>query len=403
MKQHRFTLNHTIMETNPLDTPGNTPPSNNIPANTTPDFPAFAPTPDSANMPAKLDRDGNVDLTNLTPQEVSKYKDISKSLEPSDVNSILNYGADAEKSMEKYSNDFLASVRTYNSGDVGGLINELLTELNYIDVDEIEKSGVKSFLSKIPFLKNLVVDVKKIFQKYDLVVTNIDKITQKIKAGRLNSLKDNSSLQTMFENNVNYIHQMEELIISGQLKYEELSVKLAEMEGRPADYQDYEIADLRDFVSRLDKRLADMKIVRFIMMQSLAQIRLVQNNNTSVAEKAQSIISTTIPVWKNQLTIAVALQRQKANVEMQKKISDTTNTILQKNADMLKQNSIDVAKENEKTVVSLDTLKKTTASLIETLDEVKKIHQEGEKSRRVLDTELKNLETELKKNVTQIQ
>jgi len=403
MRQHRFTLNHTIMETNPLDTPGNMPPSNNIPANTTPDFPPFAPTPDSANTPAKLDRDGNVDLTNLTPQEVSKYKDISKSLEPSDVNSILNYGADAEKSMEKYSNDFLASVRTYNSGDVGGLINELLTELNYIDVDEIEKSGVKSFLSKIPFLKNLVVDVKKIFQKYDLVVTNIDKITQKIKAGRLNSLKDNSSLQTMFENNVNYIHQMEELIISGQLKYEELSVKLAEMEGRPADYQDYEIADLRDFVSRLDKRLADMKIVRFIMMQSLAQIRLVQNNNTSVAEKAQSIISTTIPVWKNQLTIAVALQRQKANVEMQKKISDTTNTILQKNADMLKQNSIDVAKENEKTVVSLDTLKKTTASLIETLDEVKKIHQEGEKSRRVLDTELKNLETELKKNVTQIQ
>jgi len=391
------------METNPLDTPGNTPPSNNIPANTTPDFPAFAPTPDSANTPVKLDREGNVNLTNLTPQEISKYKDISKSLEPSDVNSILNYGADAEKSMEKYSNDFLASVRTYNSGDVGGLINELLTELNYIDVDEIEKSGVKSFLSKIPFLKNLVVDVKKIFQKYDLVVTNIDKITQKIKAGRLNSLKDNSSLQTMFENNVNYIHQMEELIISGQMKYEELSVKLAEMEGRPADYQDYEIADLRDFVSRLDKRLADMKIVRFIMMQSLAQIRLVQNNNTSVAEKAQSIISTTIPVWKNQLTIAVALQRQKANVEMQKKISDTTNTILQKNADMLKQNSIDVAKENEKTVVSLDTLKKTTASLIETLDEVKKIHQEGEKSRRVLDTELKNLETELKKNVTQVQ
>jgi uncharacterized protein YaaN involved in tellurite resistance len=354
------------------------------------------------NTPAKLDKEGNVDLTNLSPAEISKYKEINKSLEPSDVNSILNYGSEAQNSMEKYSNDFLASVRTYNSGEVGGLINELLTELNYIDVSELEQSGFKSFVSKIPFLKNLVVDVKKLFQKYDVVVNNIDKITNKIKAGRLNSLKDNSSLQTMFESNVTYIHQMEELIISGQLKYNELSVKLAEMEGRPADFEDYEIADLRDFVSRLDKRLADMKIVRFIMMQSLAQIRLVQNNNTSVAEKAQSIISTTIPVWKNQLTIAVALQRQKANVEMQKKISDTTNTILQKNADMLKQNSIDVAKENEKTVVSLETLKKTTASLIETLDEVKKIHEEGEKGRRVLDTELKNLETELKKNVTQV-
>lgn len=356
----------------------------------------------SNTTPVKLDKEGNADITALSPEEITKYKEINKSLEPSDINSILNYGAEAQNSMEKYSNDFLASVRTYNSGEVGGLINELLTELNYIDVSELEKTGVKSFISKIPFLKNLVIDVKKIFQKYDVVVNNIDKITNKIKAGRLNSLKDNSSLQTMFESNVAYIHQMEELIISGQLKFSELSVKLAEMEGRPADFEDYEIADLRDFVSRLDKRLADMKIVRFIMMQSLAQIRLVQNNNTSIAEKAQSIISTTIPVWKNQLTIAVALQRQKANVDMQKKISDTTNTILQKNADMLKQNTIDVAKESEKTVVSLETLRKTTASLIETLDEVKKIHEEGEKGRRVLDTELKNLETELKKNVTQV-
>jgi len=353
-------------------------------------------------VPVKLDKDGNVDLATISPEEVKKYSEINKSLQPSDVNSILNYGVEAQNSMEKYSNDFLSTVRTQNSGDVGGLINELLTELNYIDVTELEQSGFKSFISKIPFLKNLVVDVKKLFQKYDVVVNNIDKITNKIKAGRLNSIKDNSSLQTMFDNNVAYIHQMEELIISGQLKYEELKQKLAEMEASPADYQDYEIADLRDFVTRLDRRLADMKIVRFIMLQSLAQIRVVQNNNTSIAEKAQSIVSTTIPVWKNQLTIAVALQRQKANVEMQKKISDTTNTILQKNAEMLKQNSIDVARENEKTVVSLDTLKMTTQSLIETLNEVKKIHEEGEQSRRVLDGELKTLETELKKNVTRV-
>ncbi|MHA4895097.1 toxic anion resistance protein [Pedobacter sp. PWIIR3] len=352
--------------------------------------------------PVKLDKDGNVNLAVITPEEETKYKEIGKSLEPSDVNSILNYGSDAQNSMEKYSNDFLSSVRTYNSGEVGGLINELLTELNYIDVGELEQTGIKGFLAKIPFLKNLFVDVKKLFQKYDVVINNVDKITNKVKAGRLNSIKDNSSLQTMFDSNVGYIHQMEELIISGQLKYNELSLKLAEMEGRPADYQDYEIADLRDFLSRLDKRLADMKIVRFIMIQSLAQIRVVQNNNTSIAEKAQSIVSTTIPVWKNQLTLAVALQRQKANVEMQKKISDTTNTILQKNADMLKQNSIDVARENEKTVVSIETLKMTTASLIETLNEVKQIHEAGAQSRRVLDGELKTLETELKKNVTRV-
>jgi uncharacterized protein YaaN involved in tellurite resistance len=375
----------------------------NIPPLITPtslDIPVAGQT--NTAVPMRLDKQGNVNLDVIPAEDVKKYGDMGKDLNPSDVNSILNYGVEVQNSMEKYSNNFLTSVRTYNSGEVGVLINDLLTELNYIDVDELNQNAFTSFISHIPFMKKLVVDTKKLFQKYDTVVNNIDKITNKIKAGRVNSLKDNSSLQTMFDSNVTYIKQMEDLIIAGQLKYNELNEKLAVMDGNPTAYQDYEIADLRDFVNRLDKRLADLKVVRFIMMQSLAQIRVVQNNNTTIAEKAQSIVSTTIPVWKNQLTIAVALNRQKENVEMQKKISDTTNTILQKNAEMLKQNSIDVARENEKTVVSLDTLKKTTSSLIETLTEVKRIHDEGTANRRTLNTELQNLETELKKTVTSV-
>jgi uncharacterized protein YaaN involved in tellurite resistance len=350
----------------------------------------------------KLDKDGNVNASAITPADAQKYGELSKALNPSDVNSILNYGTDLQGSMEKYSNDFLTSVRTFNSGEVGTLINDLLTELKIVDVDELNPSPVKSFFSHIPFFKNVVMDVQKLFQKYDTVVSNIDKITGKIKAGRLNSIKDNASLQTMFDSNVTYIHQMEDLIIAGQLKYSELQAQLENMEASAASYQDYEISDMRDYVNRLDKRLADMKTVRFIMMQSLAQIRVVQNNNNSIADKAQSIVSTTIPVWKNQLTIAVALQRQKANVEMQQKVSETTNTILQKNAELLKQNSINVARENEKTVVSIDTLKMTTQSLIETLTEVKRIHDEGTQNRITLNTELASLETELRKNVTSV-
>jgi uncharacterized protein YaaN involved in tellurite resistance len=350
----------------------------------------------------KLDKDGNVNTAALTPADSQKYGDIAKSLNPSDGGTILNYGADLQGSMEKYSNDFLTSVRTFNSGEVGNLINDLLTELKIIDVDELNQSPVKSFFSKIPFFKNVVMDVQKLFQKYDTVVSNIDKITNKIKAGRINSIKDNASLQTMFDSNVNYIHQMEDLVIAGQLKLNELQGALANMEANAATYQDYEISDMRDFVDRLDKRLADLKTVRFIMLQSLAQIRVVQNNNNSIADKAQSIVTTTIPVWKNQLTIAVALQRQKANVEMQQKVSETTNTILQKNAELLKQNSINVAKENEKTVVSIDTLKKTTQNLIETLTEVKRIHDEGAQNRANLNTELASLESELRKNVSNV-
>jgi uncharacterized protein YaaN involved in tellurite resistance len=371
--------------------------------NTDPSIPLTSvPVPAPGLPVVKLDKDGNVNTTVITAEDAKKYGEMAKALNPGDANSILNYGSEAQNSMEKYSNDFLTSVRTFNSGEVGGLINDLLTQLHYIDVDELNQSPVKAFFYKIPLFKTLMFDAQKLFQKYDTVVNNIDKITNKIKAGRLNSIKDNASLQTMFDSNVGYIHQMEDLIISGQMKLGELKDGLAGMEANAASYQDYEIADMRDYVNRLDKRLADMKTVRFIMMQSLAQIRVVQNNNTSIAEKAQSIVSTTIPVWKNQLTIAVALQRQKANVEMQKKISDTTNTILQKNADMLKQNSIGVARENEKTVVSIDTLKKTTQSLIDTLTEVKRIHDEGAQNRITLNTELANLETELKKNVSNV-
>lgn len=347
----------------------------------------------------RIDNQGNINLENLDQNEISRLSELSKSLVVTDVNSVLNYGADLQSTMEKYSNDFLSSVRTFNSGEVGTHISDLLTELNYIDVDELNQGGFKAFLSKVPLLKNLVVNVKRIFQKYDTVISNVDKISNKIKAGRINSLKDNTALQTMFDNNVEYIKQIEQLIIAGQLKFQELQVKLAEMEGNPANYKDYEIADLREYIMRLDKRLADMKIIRYVMMQSLAQIRVVQNNNTAIADKAQSIISTTIPVWKNQLTIAVALYRQKANVEMQRKVAETTNTILEKNAELLRQNSIEVARENENTVVSIDTLKKTTQSLISTLDEVKKIHEEGMRNRQVLDKELQTLETELRKNV----
>lgn len=363
-----------------------------------------SPSPSSSNnaVPAtyqRLDKEGNTDLANLSQNEIDKLTSLNRTLVVSDTNSVLNYGAELQGTMEKYSNEFLRNVRTIDAGEVGSNINELLSELNYIDVDELNQSGVKSFLMKIPGLKKLVVDVKKIFQKYDKVIVNVDRISNKIKAGRINSLKDNTALQTMFDNNVEYIKQMEELIVAGQYKFEELKQQLAEMEANPQNYRDYEIADMREYVHRLDKRLADMKIIRYVMMQSLAQIRVVQNNNTAIADKAQSIISTTIPVWKNQLTIAVALYRQKANVEMQRQVSETTNTILEKNAELLRQNSINVASESEKTVISLDTLKKTTQSLISTLDEVKRIHEEGMRNREVLDKELQTLETELRKKV----
>jgi uncharacterized protein YaaN involved in tellurite resistance len=346
-----------------------------------------------------IDKNGEVTLENIKETDLATYKTISNQLTEKDANSILNFGAEIQNSISRQSDTFLTNVRAQQGGEVGGLINELLAELNYIDVDELNKNVFQRVLSNIPFLNRFVVDVKKLFQKYDKITANVDKISNKVKAGMINSVKDNTSLQTMFDSNVALIKELENYIVAGQLKFKELNEELAVMEGNPANYQDYEIADKRTFINRLDKRLADMKIVRFILLQSLAQIRVVQNNNTSIAEKAQSILTTTMPVWKNQLTLAVALQRQKQNIEVQRKVSETTNTILRKNAEMLQQNSIEVAKENENTVVSLETLKMTTQSLIDTLTEVKQIHEQGTQTRRELDAGLQSLEAELKKGV----
>lgn len=347
-----------------------------------------------------MDKEGNVNLANVSETEVANtYRPIANQLNEKDVNSILNYGAEIQNTIAKQSDTFLSNVRVQQGGEVGTLINDLLAELNYIDVDELNKNAFQRFMSKIPLLNKLVIDVKQLFQKYDKITANVDRISNKVKAGMINSIKDNTSLQTMFDGNVELIKEMEKFIVAGQLRFTELSEELAQMEANSSQYQDYEISDKRTFINRLDKRLADMKVVRFILLQSLAQIRVVQNNNTSLAEKAQSILTTTMPVWKNQLTLAVALQRQRQNIEVQRKVSETTNTILQKNAEMLKTNSIEVARENENTIVSLETLKMTTKSLIDTLTEVKQIHEQGTQTRRELDAGLQSLEAELKKGV----
>jgi len=346
-----------------------------------------------------IDKNGNVDLAQLPSTDVQKYDSLSGSLDEQNPNSIINFGSELQNSLANQSDSFLNNVRKSNSGEVGELINKLLVELNYVDVDEIEGSSVKKFLKKIPFLSKMVSSVETLFVKYDKIVNNISDISNKVNAGIINSTKDNAVLQTIFTSNIEAVKKIEDYIIAGSLRMQKSSEELALMEINAAQYQDYQISDKRDFIARLDRRLADLKVVRFIILQSLPQIRLIQNNNVSIAEKAQTILTTTLPVWKNQLTLAVAMHRQQQNIDVQKKVSSTTEEILRKNAQRLQQNTIDVARANEQTIVSIDTLRDTTTSLISTLNEVKQIQQQGAQSRQQLDVELKNLEDTLKKQI----
>lgn len=353
----------------------------------------------NAAPPVLVDREGNVNLAQMQSEERQKYEVLANSIDETNPGSIVNYGAELQKTLSNQSDSFLGNVRRSNSGEVGILINDLLVELNYVDVDELNSNKVKSFLSKLPFMKKVITQVENLFTKYDKIINNIEQISYKVNAGIITSTKDNAVLQTIFESNVNSIKQIEDLVIAGSLRMERAGAELAQMEANPQQYPDYQIADKRDFIARLDRRMADLKVVRVIMMQSLPQIRLVQNNNVSIAEKAQTILTTTLPVWKNQLSLAVAMYRQQQNIEIQQKVSSTTEDILRKNAERLGQNSVNVARANEQTIVSVETLKETTSMLINTLNEVKQIQKQGAESRRKLDQDLQTLEHELKANV----
>lgn len=343
-----------------------------------------------------IDESGNVNLACLSEEEKQKYAKLNKSLVVTDINSISNYGSDLQNTMGKYSTDFLTAVRANQSGEIGGLINDLLNELGYIDVDELkEPSLVKKLIRKIPILKNLVTSVDKILNKYDSIAKNVDDIARKITTTRLASLRDNNALQVMFDNNVIYGKQIEDLIVAGKLKLEEVNKTIAHMMENQDQYEPHQIQDVQEFAHNLERRLTDMLTLRYVVKQSLPQIRTVQYNNIAIADKAQSIIATTIPVWKNQLSIAVALNNQKERIEEHRRITDTTNTILRKNAEMLHQNSVDVARENERSVVDIETLRDTTRELIDTIKEVKQIHEEAAAKRKAAEEEIMKIESEL--------
>ena len=343
-----------------------------------------------------IDDNGNINISAISQEDKKRYSQLTRNLVVTDINSISNYGSDIQNVMGKYSNDFLTAVRTPQSGEIGTLITDLLSELSYIDVDELkEPSALTKVIRQIPILNKLVKSVDKILHKYDSIAENVDEISKKIAVTRLSSLRDNNALQTMFENNIIYGKQIEDLIVAGKIKLEEVNSTLNEMMENQDQYEPHQIQDVQEFAHNLERRLSDMMALRYVIKQSLPQIRTVQYNNIAIADKAQSIISTTIQVWKNQLSIAVALHNQKANIEAHRKITETTNTILKKNAEMLRQNSTDVARENERSVIDIETLRDTTRQLIDTIKEVKQIHEEGAAKRKAAEEEILKIESEL--------
>ena len=350
------------------------------------------------NVPkTRLSDTGEIDVSLIPAKKKAYYSEIAKVLDEKDLTSIASYGSDLQRAMDTYSSDFLKqSFDSNNSIESAQLISNLLGELHEVNIDDLEApSALKRFLRKIPGLRRLVVSVEQIKAKYDTIEKNIDGIVQKLETARQIAIRDNNNLQKQFENNVDYVEQLGELIIAGKIKSQELDKLIEDMKTNSEEYDDYQISDVEEYKNSLDKRLTDLTMLRYAFKQSLTQIRIIQRTNIMNANNTEQQIAMTIPLWKNQLSLAVALYDQKQTLEISSKVADTTNEIFKKNAEMMKTQAIDVAKQNQRTVIDIETLRKTTSDLLATVEGVQKAQLEGAQKRAAAEQELFKLEKQM--------
>lgn len=351
-----------------------------------------------ANVPQKRISDtGEVNLDNLPAQRRAYYNEIASVLNEKDLTSISSYGSDLQRAMDTYSNDFLTqSFDSKSSIESAELIANLLGELHEVNIDDLEApSAIKRFIRRIPGLRRLVISVEQVKAKYNTIQKNIDGIVKKLEATRQIAIRDNNLLQKQFENNCDYVDQLEDLIVAGKIKSKELEDLLEKMKAEAGQYDDYQITDIEEYKNSLDKRISDLIMLRYAFKQSLTQIRIIQRTNIMDANNTESQIAMTIPLWKNQLSLAVALYNQKQSIEVSNKVNEATNEMFKKNAEMMKTQAIEVAKQNQRSVLDIETLRKTTQDLLATVEGVQKAQQEGAAKRKAAEAEIAKLEKEM--------
>ena len=335
----------------------------------------------------------------LTPEEQKMVNDFAAKIDIENTNQILQYGAGTQKKMADFSDTALENVKTQDLGEIGELISNVVGELKDFDVQEEGKffGFFRKQTSKIENLKN----------KYDKAQANVEKITDSLKQHQVRLMKDSAMLDKMYEQNLNYFKELTMYILAGKKKLEETrNGKLAEMKnkaalsGLPEDAQ--AARDLDEKCSRFEKKLHDLELTRTIAMQTAPQIRLIQNNDTVMVEKIQTTIVNTIPLWKSQMVLALGIAHSAEAVQAQRQVTDITNELLRKNAETLHMATVETAKESERGIVDLETLQKTNADLIQTLDDVMRIQMEGRQKRQAAEMEMHRMEEELKRKLLEI-
>lgn len=346
--------------------------------------------------PAKPEMDDSI----LSEEERKIVDDFARQIDIRNSAAILQYGAGTQKKMADFSEDALEKVRTKDLGEVGDLLENVVTELKNFDAEE-ERKGIMGFFkkgaNKLEAMKN----------KYSKAEANVNKIVETLEKHQIQLMKDAAIMDKMYTLNLNYFKELSMYILAGKKKLEEIrSTELpqlmakAQASGLPEDAQ--AAKDLDSLCERFEKKIHDLELTRMIAVQTAPQIRLVQGNDTLMAEKIQSAIVNTIPLWKSQMVIALGVAHSTEAAKAQREVTDMTNALLQKNAQTLKMATIEAAKESERGIVDIETLQKTNESLISTFDEVMNIQREGREKRRAAEAEMYRLEGELKQKLLQI-
>ena len=335
----------------------------------------------------------------LTPEERRQVESIKESINLMDSTTPLSYGAAAQKDIADFSDSILASVRTKDSGQVGTLLGELVTK-----VKGFSPAEEKSFLSKLPIIGSLKEKAGNFMEGYTKLSTQVDRIQSELEKSKMRMMKDVAMFDGLYEKNLSYFKSLQLYIQAGEEKLQEMkTVTLPKLRQQAAASNDpmavQVVSDFENSVDCFEKKVHDLKISKTIAIQTAPQIRLIQNNDKVLVDRVQTAIYNTIPLWKNQMVIALGLQRQQQVLGMQRAVNDATNDLLRRNAELLKQNTIETAKENERSIVDIETVQKVNDDLITTIEETMRIQQEGRAKRQAAEQELVQIEERLKQTL----
>lgn len=334
-------------------------------------------------------------------QDLKKIDSISQQIKPLDSEGLLSFGTHLQQNMSQFSHQMLDEVQSKDVGPIGDTLNQLMSKLREVNPDDLNQDN-QSKLKRL--FRRTKASINEVFSRMQSVSSQVDRITIQLDKHKGNLTKDIQLLDHLYEQNKVYFDDVSLYIAAAQRKKQEINAsglpKLrqhAEQTGNQMDIQN--VADMEQFVDRLDKKIYDLQLSRQIAIQTAPQIRMIQNVNQALAEKIQSSILTSIPLWKNQMAIALTLMRQKNAVTAQRAVTDTTNDLLTRNAAMLKQNAIETATENERGIVDIETLKATQNDIIETIEQTLQIQYNGRQKRQQAERELSQLENELKEQL----